>query len=173
MEGSLEAIIASVKDETNILSASVGQVTETDIQNAVNGKAEIIGFNIKIPSSVARLAEIEKVTFTNFRIIYQLFDYLKELKNKLAESQLPKMVTTGQAKIVKIFDFNGTVVYGCICLSGKVSQGDLVEGSTVISLKVGKENVEEVKKDQEFGVVLTPHLALKPSDIITFQSPAG
>ncbi len=170
VQGSLEAIIASIKDDANILSASVGLVSETDIQSASSGKAEIIGFNSKIPSTVAKLAEVEGIKFSNFKIIYQLFDYLKDLNKKITESQAPKMIETGQAKVLKVFNFNGTIVYGCIASSGKIHIGDLINGSTVTSLKAGKEDVEEVKKDQEFGAVISPLLDFKPGDIIIFQS---
>ncbi|KKT39477.1 MAG: Translation initiation factor IF-2 [Candidatus Collierbacteria bacterium GW2011_GWF1_44_12] len=170
VQGSLEAIIASIKDEANVLQAAVGMVSETDVQNAVAGKAEIIGFNTKIPSSVAKLAEVEHVKFSNFRIIYQLFDYLKELKQTLTESQAPKLIETGQAKVMKVFNFAGTIVYGCICTSGKINKGDLINGSVATSVKAGGKDVEEVKKDQEFGVVIDPLLDFKPGDIIIFQS---
>jgi len=168
--GSLEAIMASIKDEVNILHSSVGFVSETDVQNALSGKAEIIGFNTKIPSSVAKLAEVEHVKFSNFRIIYQLFDYLKELKEKKDESREILPVETGQAKVLKVFNFGGTIVYGCIATSGKIRKGDLVGKSVVTSLKAGKEDLEDVKKDQEFGVVLSPLVDFKPGDIIIFQS---
>jgi len=171
VRGSLEAITDSIRDYVNILSSSVGQVTETDVQNASAGRAEIIGFNARIPATVVRLAEIEKVKFVNFSIIYQLFDYLKELKEKAAEVQAAKPVETGQAKVIKVFTLPNMVVYGCICLSGKIRQGESANGSTVSSLKIGREDVEEVKKDQEFGVVFTSRVDFKPSDIITFQSP--
>lgn len=170
VQGSLEAIIASIKDEANIVSASVGLVNETDVENALATHSQIIGFNTKIPNTVAKLAEVDHVKFTNFRIIYKLFDYLKEAKQKLNQAQGPKKIEVGQAKVVKVFDFKGTIVYGCKILSGKISKGDLVEDSQISSLKVGKEDVDEVKKDQECGLVLDPDLGLKTGDIIVAKS---
>lgn len=170
VQGSLEAIIASIKDEANVISASVGMISDTDIQNAVATNSEIVGFNTKMGSNVAKLAEVEKVKFTNFRIIYQLFDYLKELKSIKDKAQAPKLLENGQAKVVKIFNFGGTIVYGCICTSGKFRKGDLVGDSVVTSLKAGKEDVQEVKKDQEFGLVVTPPAEIKAGDIIVSQS---
>jgi translation initiation factor IF-2 len=170
VQGSLEAIIASIKDEVNVISASVGMISDTDIQNAVATNSEIIGFNTKMGSNVAKLAEVEKVKFTNFRIIYQLFDYLKELKSIKDKAQAPKLLENGQAKVLKIFNFSGTIVYGCICTSGKFRKGDLVGSSVVTSLQSGKEDLQEVKKDQEFGLVLTPKADIKVGDIIISQS---
>ena len=170
VQGSLEAIVASIKDEANVISASVGMVSETDIQTAYASNAEIIGFNTKMPSTVTKLAEVEKVKFTNFRIIYQLFDYLKDQKAKKIEAQGPKFVEIGQAKIAKVFNFGGTIVYGCVCISGKFKKGELVNESIISSLKIGKDDVEEIKKDQEFGLVLTPNIDFKAGDIIIAKS---
>jgi len=170
VQGSLEAVLASIKDDAEVLFASVGMVTDTDIQNAQSSNAEIIGFNSKISSSVAKLAEVEHVKFTNFKIIYQLFDYLKDLNVKLSETKAPKYTETGQAKVVKVFNFHGTIIYGCVCISGKIHKGDLISGSTISSLKVGKDDVEEVKKDQEFGLLASPVIDLKVGDIIITQS---
>lgn len=167
VQGSLEAVLGSIKDQANIVSSSVGNVTDTDIQTASAAGAEILGFNVRIGSNVAKLAEIEKVKFTNFRIIYQLFDYLKELQEIKTIAQGPKIIETGQATVLKVFNFGGTIVYGCLVTSGKIKLHDQIQTSRVSSLQVGKANVEEVKKDQEFGLVLTPKMDLKPGDIIT------
>lgn len=167
VQGSLEAILATIVDYANVIDSSVGMVTDTDIQTAISSGAEILGFNVKISSSVSRLAEIEKVKFTNFRIIYQLFDYLKDLQNKKEESLGPKIIETGQLKILKSFNFSGTIVYGCMALSGKIKIGDKLNNSTIVSLKCNKLDVEDVKKDQEFGMVLKPNIDLKEGDIIS------
>lgn len=167
VQGSLEAILATIVDYANVIDSSVGMVTDTDIQTAISSGAEILGFNVKISSSVTRLAEIEKVKFTNFRIIYQLFDYLKDLQNKKEESLGPKIIETGQLKILKSFNFSGTIVYGCMALSGKIKIGDKLNNSTIVSLKCNKLDVEDVKKDQEFGMVLKPNIDLKEGDIIS------
>lgn len=170
VQGSLEAIIASIRDEANVISASVGMVSDTDIQNAVATGSEIIGFNSKMSANVSKLAEVEKVKFSNFRIIYQLFDYLKELKEEKIANRAPRLVENGQAKVLKVFNFGGTIVYGCLCTSGKIKKGDLVQNATITSLKAGKEDVEEVKKDQEFGMVASPDPDFKAGDIIVAQS---
>jgi translation initiation factor IF-2 len=166
VQGSLEAIMGSIKDQANIIYSSVGNISDTDIQTASSAGAEILGFSVRISSSVAKLAEIEKVKFTNFRIIYQLFDYLKDLQEKKTIAQGPKIIETGQATVLKVFNFGGTIVYGCVVTSGKIKLGDKIQNSKISSLKVNKEDVEEVKKDQEFGITLTPPVEFKLGDIM-------
>ncbi len=167
VQGSLEAILNSIKDYTNVVASSVGMVTDTDIQTAISTGAEIIGFNVKIGASVARLAEIEKVKFTNFQIIYQLFDYLKEIQSTKEESHGPKIIETGQIKVLKVFNFGGTIVYGCTVVFGKINKSDKINGSNIVSLQSNKADVEDVKKDQEFGLVLKPAIDFKDGDIMT------
>jgi len=166
VQGSLEAVLDSIKDQANVVAASVGNITDSDIQIASAATAQILGFNVRISSNVAKLAEVEKVKFSNFRIIYQLFDYLKELQEKKTLAQGPKIIETGQATILKVFNFGGTMVYGCLVNSGKIKYGDQIQNSKVTSLQLGKVDVSEVKKDQEFGLVLSPKIDLKPGDII-------
>lgn len=166
VQGSLEAIYATIKDQANIIHSSVGMVTDADIQTAVSAGAEILGFNVKMPSNVAKLAEIEKIKFTNFRIIYQLFDYLKELSAQKIVEQGPKIIEVGQAKVLKVFNFSGVVVYGCLVTSGKIRLGDSVQNSKITSIKINKADMQEAKKDQEFGLVLSPSIELKPGDIM-------
>jgi translation initiation factor IF-2 len=167
VQGSLEAISENLKDKANIVASSVGLVTDSDIETAIATKAEILGFNSKMSASVARLAEIEHVKFTNFHIIYQLFDYLKELQADKTAHAAPKVITIGEAKVLKVFNFSGTIVYGCLITSGKFKIGDTVGTSKVTSLKVGKEDVVEAKKDQECGLVISPNTEYKPGDIMT------
>ncbi|MFZ3069004.1 MAG: translation initiation factor IF-2 [Microgenomates group bacterium] len=167
VQGSLEAISENIKDKANIVSSSVGLVTDSDIETAIATKAEILGFNVKMSAPVARMAEIEHIKFSNFKIIYQLFDYLKELQEKKTSQIAPKVITVGEAKVLKVFNFGGTIVYGCLVTSGKMKLGDTIGDSKITSLKVGKADVEEAKKDQECGLVLSPNTEYKAGDIMT------
>lgn len=170
VQGSLEAIIGTLGDTINIVSSSVGQVTDTDIEMAIATGAEIIGFNTKINSTVARRAEIEKVSFTNFKIIYQLFDYLKEVQAKMITDRGPVYEEVGKIKVLKSFNFSGTIVYGCTLISGQAKIGDKVQNSTIVSLKSGKVDLQNVSEGQEFGLVLKPSVSLTEGDIISATS---
>lgn len=161
VQGSLEAIINNIKDRVNLVSSSVGQVTDSDIEIALASGAEIIGFNTKINSTVARRAEIEKINFTNFKIIYQLFDYLKEVEEKMLNDRGPIYAEVAKFKVLKVFNFSGTTVYGCNLLSGQVKMGDKVLESVIVSLKNGKVDLQNIAEGQEFGLVLKPDPSLE------------
>jgi len=67
----------TLKDQANIVSSSVALSPTRTLRLLLPPVPRSWVFNTKLPAPVARLAEIEHVKFTNFRIIYQLFDYLK------------------------------------------------------------------------------------------------
>lgn len=167
--GSLEAILGSLPVGANVLAASVGSVTESDVELASTNDAIIICFNVRASGSVAKLASVEKVEIVTFGIIYELFDYVSELVANFNKEAVPEVV--GEAKVIKTFPFDGQVVYGCLITSGKVKLGDRVAGSKVVSLRIGKDAVKEAKKDQECGLILEPHLDYKPGDVIIINNP--
>lgn len=163
--GSLEAILGSLPDTINIVASGVGGVTESDVQMGSTNHATIVCFNVKAAGTVAKLADIEKVEVVTFGIIYELFDFIKELSERAGKAAALRII--GEAKVVKTFPFNSQTVYGCVVSSGKIRIGDLVEDkSKVVSLRIGKDTVKEAKKDQECGIILEPVLDYKPGDII-------
>lgn len=170
VQGSLEAIINAIKDDVNVISSSVGQVTDGDIETAISSGAEIIGFNVKINATVARRAEIEKIKFTNFKIIYQLFDYLKEVQETIISNRGPVYEEVATFKVLKTFNFSGTTVYGCQLLTGQMKMEDKVLDSKIVSLKSGKVDVQNVSEGQEFGLVLKPDAGLQEGNTYSATS---
>jgi translation initiation factor IF-2 len=168
VQGGLEAVLDRVKDNINLVSSSVGPVSGSDIDVATINNAQIVGFNSKISASVKKLAATEDVTFKNFSIIYHLFEHIDELSKEKKAPPPPK--ETAQIKIKKVFNIDGQVVFGGVVIKGKVSVGDLVENSKVVSLQSSKEKLEVVKKDQELGLILSPALDIKEEDIIITHS---
>lgn len=162
--GSLEAILGSLPENVNVISSSVGGVTESDIQQAIGNQAVIVCFNVKAAGTVAKLASVEKVKVISLGIIYELFDYLKALVEEVQKEGRVEVV--GEAKVLKTFPFNNQIVYGCLVTSGKIRLGDKVADSKIISLRVGKEATKEAKKDTECGLILEPQLDYKAGDVI-------
>lgn len=168
--GSLEAILSQLGPEISVISAATGNVSETDISLAQTSKARILGFNVKVPSSVAKLAEVEKVTIYTFSIIYELLDKLDEIIHpKIKEIILGKAVISAEFKI------NADRVAGCRCSEGSIKKSDtarLLRGESVLgeirfkSLKSGKKDIESVKAGQEFGAVFSPFIDFKQGDTI-------
>jgi translation initiation factor IF-2 len=170
VQGSLEAISNHLKDQVNLVACSVGSVTDGDIVNAVASGASIIGFNSKIGSSVKKLADVENVSFKNFNIIYQLFDHVDDLVAKKKKSLEPEIVKQGTLKIIKIFNIEGQIIYGCQVTSGKVSVHDFLDHHTIVSLKKGRTDIEEAKKGEELGLVIEPIGSYTAGDLLSTYS---
>lgn len=167
--GSLEALIASIPAEFVVIEKGVGDVTESDVLNAKANKAVIFVFESKIPSSVVKLSEMEKVKIFKFDIIYELLQKLDEI----IKSGLRK--TLGKAEILASFPFDGRRVAGCKVTFGKINKASdlrLVRGEKelgkvkILSIKKQKQEVNEVSQGEEFGIFFAPQLDFVAGDVI-------
>lgn len=168
--GSLEAILASLPAGINVISASTGEVTENDVLTARNSNTRIMGFNIKISSSVEKLAEVEKVVVHNFKIIYELLEDLGLWLHPVSTEKI-----TGRAEVLAEFKIGPDRVAGAKAIEGafekssrlRLLRGDKVVGETKFkTLKQGKTDVQSVKTGVEFGATFSPYLDFKPGDLI-------
>ncbi|OGC93015.1 hypothetical protein A2899_04340 [Candidatus Amesbacteria bacterium RIFCSPLOWO2_01_FULL_49_25] len=167
--GSLEAIASSLPPAVSVLSSGTGDVGESDVEFAKTGSASIFAFNVKVPSSVAKLAEIERIRIYSHKIIYELLDELNQLTKVTVE------VFLAQAQIIAEFKIGQDRVAGLRVLEGEISKshkirllrGDSIIGETRIkSLKSGKNDLIVAKSQQEFGAVFSPYLDFKIGDSI-------
>ncbi|MEK7091183.1 MAG: translation initiation factor IF-2, partial [Patescibacteria group bacterium] len=163
--GSLEAILASLPVEIEVVFSGTGDITESDVSMAQSINAHLVGFGVKIPGSVAKLAETEKITIRNFKIIYELLDAV----GKLIHSPGTEVIT-GRAQVLAEFKIDNLRVAGCKCTEGEIFKTDSVRVgdklTKIKSLKIGKNEVEKIKTGQEFGVVFSPPVDFKVGDTI-------
>jgi translation initiation factor IF-2 len=132
VSGSVEAVNESISAlgdkevQPHVLRYGVGQVSEFDIEHAAVAKGHVISFNTPIEPHIAQLAEKNKVTILDHKIIYRLVD---DVRAELSR-HLPPIITQrvlGEAEIAKIFEI--TVkgrqqknIAGCKVRNGTVSQ---------------------------------------------------
>jgi len=167
VQGSLEPVTNSLNEidqseiNINILHAEAGNITENDIMLATASNAIVLGFNVKIETAAAKLAETESVSIRTYDIIYRLLeDIEKALKGMLAPEE--KETVLGQAKVLQTFPISklGTIA-GCRVMNGEVrrnakvrvsrDENNLFEGE-LASLKHEKDNVKEVRSGFECGI---------------------
>ena len=169
--GSLEAVLAALPAGVSVLFSGVGDVNETDIDQAGTANCPVFGFNVKIPTGVAKLAEVNKVKIYSYKIIYELLDQVQKLIHPLVTEKV-----LGQAQVIAEFKIDSDRIAGCRATSGiigkgsqiRLLRGDLVIGETKTrSLKSGKSDVQAVKSGSEFGAVFSPYLDFKIGDTIT------
>lgn len=171
VQGTLEAVQSSLPAEIEIISQSVGSVTESDVLLAAATVAEIFGFRIKVPVSVAKLAQTEGVKIRNFSIIYELLD---EIKKRLIEPEISEEIL-GRAEILAEFEYHQARVAGCRLKEGKIRKSDLVRlrrgketiGETRIkSMKYKKDDIDLAKEGQECGLIFKTNLDFQVGDSV-------
>lgn len=167
--GALEAILASLPAEVVVLSSGVGEVTENDVFLAKGSGARIFAFEVKAPTNVAKLAEIDGVEIKAFRVIYEMFNELEEIIKK------GKKVVLGEAKVAAAFPFDGKKIAGSKVVRGVITKGAqliIMRGekeigkAKAISLRKQKSEVAEVREGEEFGVLFSPQLDFEPGDML-------
>lgn len=174
-QGLLEAIGESIpKDEVTILAAASGDPTEADILLAKASDAIVIGFNVKVSGSVAKLAQTEGVIINTYTLIYKLIEELAEVIALFKEGKKQEIIL-GKAEVLAVFPYEKKKVAGCKVVEGKVAKGDRVRiirngevlgESSVASLRVGKEDIGKVGRGSECGILLTSTLDFAPADVI-------
>jgi len=177
--GTLEAILASLPENVEVVSSGVGDVTESDVLLANAVGAEIIGFRVKISGGVKKLAQVEKVEITTYRVIYELLEEIEEKVLKIMEPTIDEEIL-GQAEIIAEFLVKKQRVAGCKVYEGKIAKKDklhLKRGKEILadcrikSMKQGKENISKAEKGDEFGVILGPSLDFTIGDMLVSYRP--
>lgn len=152
--GSMEAIIAALPKQVDLVSAGIGDITEADVLTAKSTKAFIVGFNVKCAASAAKLASTEKVLFRIYTIIYELLDELTEVVSGLKEV-LAAERELGVGAIIAEFPFEKSRIAGTRVVSGRLARGDTVKimrgeaeiaRAKIKSIRKGKEDTTKVDK---------------------------
>ncbi|NGX38805.1 MAG: Translation initiation factor IF-2 [Chlamydiae bacterium] len=181
VQGSLEALkhslqkIESEKAELNIVSEKVGQISESDIELAAASGAPIIGFHTKVESHAELMIKEKKVTIKLHDIIYHAVDDVKEIMRNLLD-KLPQENEMGAAEVKAVFKSSQLgLIAGCQVTEGIIKrnhharlkrEGEVIWKGEIASLKRVKEDVKEVTKDHECGILLRGFKDFKEGDII-------
>lgn len=181
VQGSLEALshslkkITSDKVELNILSGGVGEISESDVELAAASKAVIIGYHTQVEAHAEHLIKELNVDIRLHSIIYHAHDDVKALMKGLLD-KVPNEVYKGKAEVKAVFKSSqlGNIA-GCQVLDGSVTRNcharlkrgkDVLIQTNISSLKRFKEDVREVTKGTECGIVLANWNEYIPGDII-------
>jgi translation initiation factor IF-2 len=181
VQGSSEAIQATVlklaheEVKVRVLLASVGQITESDIQLAKASSAVIIAFNVRATSQARELAQRENVDIRYFSIIYEVADDVEKLvKGKVAPKARENFL--GYAEVRKVFNITKTgKVAGCYITEGVVKRGAgvrvlrenvVIHSGELSQLKRFKDDVREVARGYECGLSFANFHDLEEGDVV-------
>lgn len=166
--GTIDAVkkeIAKIKTErivVKLISEGVGDINENDIKTAAyTENVLVVGFNVKISSTVNLLAEQLKVKVASFDIIYNLTEWLeKEIISLVPKIEVEEII--GKAKILAVFNkvkneqiVGGKVKEGRIKIGAKVKimRRDFeIDKGVITNLQSHKIKIDEVKEGMEFGM---------------------
>lgn len=181
VQGSVEALKASLEKiniedlKVNIIRATVGTITDTDVSLAEASHAIIIGFNVRPMAPVRNEAQTKGVEIRLYNIIYKVLEDIEAALKGMLDPVYEEVVT-GQAEIRNLFKISkvGTIA-GCYVTDGVIERNSLVrilrEGIVVFegkmaSLKRFKDDAKEVKQGFECGITIEGYNDLKEGDII-------
>lgn len=170
-EGTLEAILNKLEEfstdesKVRILFSGVGDVTEDDITRAKLARAIILTFQLPISSKIESKAKQEKVLLRNYDVVYEMFDEVSDVLDSLTQP-IEEEIEVARAKLKQVFTLsNGDIVAGSEVIKGTLlkgykiwieRKGEEIGRGKIVSLRVMKNEVKEVKKGSECGIIIDP-----------------
>ncbi len=181
VQGSVEAVKQSLAKLGNeevsidIIHSAVGGVKESDVLLAETSGAIIIGFNVRPDTNAKQLAAQKKIDIRFYDIIYNAIEDIEKAVKGMLDPKF-KEVVLGSAEIRELFKISGVgTIAGCHVVEGKVVRGAkarLIRNGKVeytgeiASLRHGKDDVKEMAKNFDCGIMLTNYQDVKVGDII-------
>lgn len=182
VQGSLEAIKGSLEklknDEVkiNVIHSGIGGITESDVALAsASEDAMILGFNVRPTGSIKEKAKQLGVEIKTYSVIYDLIDDMTALLSGMMSPVISEE-GIGQAEIRDTFVVAkvGTIA-GCMVTDGVIRRnakvrlirdGIVVRDAHISSLRRFKDDVKEVGKGYECGMMLENYNDVKVGDVI-------
>jgi translation initiation factor IF-2 len=181
VQGSAEAIqqtvlkLAHEEVKVRVLLASVGQITESDVQLAKASDAYVLAFNVRATAQARDLAQKEGVDIRYYSIIYEVSDDIEQLvRGKVAPKAREKFL--GYAEVRKVFSITKVgKVAGCMVTDGLVKRGAgvrvlrenvVIHNGDLSQLKRFKDDVREVARGYECGLSFANFHDLQEGDVI-------
>ncbi len=185
VQGSLEAVkqsllkLSNEEVKINIIHGAVGAINESDVTLADTAHAIIIGFNVRPDANAKSIAAQKKIEIRFYNIIYKLIEDIEAaIKGLLAPKY--NQVELGSAEVREIFKISGVgTIAGCHVISGKivrkakarlVRNGKVEVDTEIESLRHGKDDVKEIAKDYDCGIMLRNYPDVKVGDVIEAYS---
>ena len=144
--GSVTSVVDSLKMidtkgevTLNIVATGVGDVTENDVYMATGENTVIYGFNVTVPTNIAKMAARDGVPIKCYKVIYELLDDAKHEMENLLDAEVVEE-EMGEMKVEGVFRTEKTsIIAGGEMLRGKVKAGMLARAMR------GKEELGEVE----------------------------
>ncbi|HUT85687.1 MAG TPA: EF-Tu/IF-2/RF-3 family GTPase, partial [Elusimicrobiales bacterium] len=136
--------------------------------------AIIFSFHTDTEPKAKEEAEKEGIEIRNYNIIFELLEDVRAAMEGLLEPEIVEE-TLGKAKVKQKFNLSSGLVAGSMITEGKITRGtkarvlrnnEVILKSKVTGLKRFKEDVKEVEKGYECGILVENYKDIQPDDII-------
>ena len=181
VQGSVEAVKQSLVKLSNeevvvkVIHGGVGAINESDVSLASASNAIIIGFNVRPDATAKSVADQEKVDIRLYRVIYQAIEDVEAAMKGMLDPVYEEQVI-GHAVVRQTFKASGVgTIAGSYVMDGKFQRNckvrisrdgeQLFEGA-LASLKRFKDDVKEVAKGFECGLVFEGFNDIKEDDMV-------
>ena len=148
---SQDAVVTSLQEiphyrslPIRVISAGVGDITESDIEFAEQAKAIIYGLDVKVERNAVALKS--EVPVKIYNIIYQLID---DARAAVVKTKRPEYIETELGKMIvkAIFRVNSSIIAGGGIVKGIMKKGQLV---TIYrgGKKIGEATIKSLQRDK-------------------------
>lgn len=183
VQGSAEAVKSSMEKlevgdvKVNVIHATAGAITESDIMLADASHAMIIGFNVRPDANIRKKAEEAGVEIRLHNIIYKATEEM-ELAMKGMLEPVYEDVTIGEGEVRETYKVSkvGTIA-GIMVTDGKVTNtsnvrlirdGIVIYTGKLASLQRFKDQAKEVVQGYECGLTIEKYNDIKVGDTMEF-----
>jgi len=154
-----------------IKKASVGDISDSDVQFAKSTGSTVVGFRVKVGKAAAKLANAQKIKIVTSDIIYKLEEELESIDPSEGES-----VKGGALEVLAVFSatqskqtIGGKVTEGILGQNAPIQiirEEEVIGKGRIRSLQQGKEDVNEVLAGNECGLVITTETKIEVGDLL-------
>lgn len=169
--GSLEALRQILVNLVKVTDASVGEISDSDVQFAKSTGSVIVGFRVSAGKAAEKLASFQRVKILTSGVIYELVEVIESLER--VEEQVSK---GGTLEVLATFSgtqnkqtIGGKVTEGIVRISApaQIIRGEENIGKGRIkNLQQNKEDVKEVAAGSEAGLVISTDTKIEEGDIL-------
>ncbi|MDO5738196.1 MAG: translation initiation factor IF-2 [Eubacteriales bacterium] len=183
VQGSVEAVKQSLEKLSNkevklqVIHGTVGAITESDVRLAEVSEAIIIGFNVRPPASVAKMASEQGVDIRLYQVIYEAIEDMEKAMTGLLAPEFQEFVL-GHAEVREIYKVSSIgMIAGCFVTDGVVQRRNKVRclrdnivlhDGELASLKRFKDDVREVREGYECGISIDRFNDIRVGDVFEF-----
>ncbi len=179
VEGTLEALKGSLSDDVRIISSGVGPVNDNDVIAAKTSHAQLFAFNVPVSKTIRNLADNEKVTIVESKIIYEIIENIQAQVLKMLDPTIEDTIL-GEGAIIAEFKINKVRIAGVKITKGEITKGDSVhlmrdeqisKNTIVEGIRQAKDIVDKVKSGHDCGMTFRPYVDFKIGDgIIAYKN---